>query len=1154
MSWQHYSPAHPMYVVLFIALWWLILTTSPPALAQDVGLISRSADQAGTAAQAPIRTSPFTPPRSTDTTFVTDGGPGLDTECTFRSGGPLIINLPVDRFPGDIQKLLQNKLITANATLSLPVFDIDGDPLAIGIAPEIDKISFNGLALGALTGADQQWQMNQFTVPVTKINFPSDPGNGKSITPAANLLQIDIDTANPNAEIWCTAVDWISLQIEIVRPVLFLHGIFSDASIWGTTWIPRMNTLGIPNDAINLGAAASFARNAGLIDTHIKNLQKRWGIQKLNLVTHSKGGLDARQYIQANDTVDQLLQIGTPNAGSQLASTAQIGALVTLGRLNRAIVNRLLTPGGKQLSLRNMARFNAAYRHNPKTTITALAGNYLFGKPATDRAFALFYFKRGKPFVGQHDQIVPVWSVYSLPVIQQIGPFASAGGNKQATHNGLHSAVPVLALLEPFLKTTKATAAAAADQGYTADNAFTPGAAFDGDEVIQHLPTIADTVSLTQTSQQVILVDEGIESIGFMLTYLSGDLDLTLTSPSGLVITQTTALPDVGFGAVEENGGYQVELYGIEKPAPGAWTLTVAATAVADATGQEVYVLSTVALNPAIQLQTGAGQTPYTIGDTIAITATVQNLTSNLPITNASAVAKVIYPDDETWTFVPLTDDGVGADSTAGDGLYTGAFTSTVGGTYEVLVQVTGEENPLFGREATLSVAVANTTAQLAQGFAPTAMDATNNGMWDGLAFTVPLDVTPRAGLTTTLRLVADLTDDAGNVITTAATDFVAGSGSITQTLHFDGEDLFTYGQQRGSGAGENTALTVTNVRLFAGSGSDAVLLDTLPTAATTTAYSYSQFQDPALPLGPSIPGDPPTRQDGPIIIKAFAEEVLDTDGDSLYNELWLEFNLCTKIYEEFVFTGELIDGNGAFIEQLETVVNLTEEETVVRIPITGTTLGDSTIGGALQVQNLTLTDERLTLPLTQTFTTRSYSFSRFEGAIPFTVMALVRTELVRLVDDEEADLENEQVLLTTLGHIERSLNPTLWQNGTTLTSEGAAVFKEIKLATNLLSASVSLPRMAVSPTGQVTNPQLLVDAARLLAQVALDEAVAANSEGEALAAAQSAKQAAEEFVTAGAWSAAVEQFQQVWLQSLLAVGATPVLEENFLYLPVVVR
>ncbi|MEZ4730509.1 MAG: choice-of-anchor X domain-containing protein [Caldilineaceae bacterium] len=1009
--------------------------------------------------------------------------------------------------------------------------------------------------MGALTGADQQWQMNHFTVPVTKINFPSDPGNGQSITPAANLIQIDIDTANPNAEIWCTAVDWLSLQIEIVRPVLFLHGIFSDASIWGKTWIPRMKTLGIPHDAINLGAASSFDKNARLIDTHIKNLQKRWGIQKLNLVTHSKGGLDARHYIQTNDTVDQLLQIGTPNAGSPLADITQDGAKRMLGLLNSAIIERSLAAGGKQLTLRNMARFNANYRHNPKTTITALAGNYLFRKPLTNLLLARFYRERDKSPFGQHDKIVPVWSVYRLPVIKRVGPFASIGRDEQATHNGLHSAAPVLVLLEPLLKTPKATVAAATvNQENITGTVSTPVATFDGDEVIQRLLTIADTVSLTQTSQQVMLVDEGIESIGFMLTYLSGDLDLTLTSPSGLAITQTTALPNVGFGVMEEKGGYQIELYGIENPEPGAWALTVAATAVADATGQEVYVLSTVALNPAIQLQAGAGQTPYTLGDTIAITATVQDVASNLPIANASAVAKVIYPDDETWTFVPLTDTGVGADSTAGDGIYTGVFTSTVGGTYDVLVQVTGEEPSRFEREETLSVEVANTTARLAQGFAPTATDATTDGMWDSLAFTMQLDVTPHAGLTTTLRLVADLTDDTGNLITTAATDFVAGSGAITQTLYFDGEDLFTYGQQRGSRPGENSALTVANVRLFAGSGSDAILLDTLPTATTTTAYSYSQFQDPALPLGPSIPGDPPTRQDGPIIIKAFAEAVLDTDGDSLYNELWLEFTLCPKIYEEFVFTGELIDVNGAFVEQIETVVNFTAEETLVRIPITGTTLGDSTIGGALQVRNLTLADERLTLPLTQTFATRPYSFSRFEGAIPFTVMELVRTELVRLIDEEAADLENEQVLLPTLGHIERSLQPTLWQDGTTLTLEGATVFKEIQRATNLLSTPVLLPRMAVSPTGQITNPQLLVDAARLLAQVALDEAVAAGRDGEALAAAQAAKQAAEAFVTAGAWSAAVEQFQQVWLQSLLAIGATPVLEEHFLYLPVVVR
>src|SRR5262245_23433537 len=41
-----------------------------------------------TTADPSCPSSPFAPPETNDTTFVTDCGGGLDTGCTFRSGGP----------------------------------------------------------------------------------------------------------------------------------------------------------------------------------------------------------------------------------------------------------------------------------------------------------------------------------------------------------------------------------------------------------------------------------------------------------------------------------------------------------------------------------------------------------------------------------------------------------------------------------------------------------------------------------------------------------------------------------------------------------------------------------------------------------------------------------------------------------------------------------------------------------------------------------------------------------------------------------------------------------------------------------------------------------------------------------------------------------
>ena len=86
-----------------------------------------------------VQSSPFPAPEADDVTFVVDDAPGLDTGCTFRSGGPLVFEIPVDRFIGDVDKLLAGGAIEKNAFLRMPAFDVDFDG-APGFPPERDRV------------------------------------------------------------------------------------------------------------------------------------------------------------------------------------------------------------------------------------------------------------------------------------------------------------------------------------------------------------------------------------------------------------------------------------------------------------------------------------------------------------------------------------------------------------------------------------------------------------------------------------------------------------------------------------------------------------------------------------------------------------------------------------------------------------------------------------------------------------------------------------------------------------------------------------------------------------------------------------------------------------------------------------------------------
>ena len=115
---------------------------------------------------------------------------------------------------------------------------------------------------------------------------------------------------------------------SIALHVLLIHGHMEDAAVWNK-WVDLLKKDGIPAYPITFkqsddecGSAAEHAKELSNIIGQIKD---ETGKNKVNIVGHSKGGLDARVYL-ANNTKDvaNLVMIGTPNAGSPLAESSEI--------------------------------------------------------------------------------------------------------------------------------------------------------------------------------------------------------------------------------------------------------------------------------------------------------------------------------------------------------------------------------------------------------------------------------------------------------------------------------------------------------------------------------------------------------------------------------------------------------------------------------------------------------------------------------------------------------------------------------------------------------------------------------------------------------------------------------------------------------------
>jgi len=288
-------------------------------------------EQVQAAATNGPRSSPFDPPKENGHTFVTDSGAFLDTGCTFRSGGPLVFNIEVNRVLGPLNAdgtlanadvMIANGLLSPTATLSLPMFDVDSDFVPgpdDPTQPEVDVISFNGEQLGTLNGGNNIWKLNTFEVDIHKVKFAVQ-APASSPTPALNQVRIDIDTANPG-EVWCTAVDWGSLKFAAASPVIAVHGNGSSGQFFvNNGLVDGFNAVGMLVDTSIQLATGPVDVNGNDLGNKIPAVAHSLGADQVHLVAHSKGGLDTRQYL----AVYQPTQAGA--GGVEVLSFSTLGS------------------------------------------------------------------------------------------------------------------------------------------------------------------------------------------------------------------------------------------------------------------------------------------------------------------------------------------------------------------------------------------------------------------------------------------------------------------------------------------------------------------------------------------------------------------------------------------------------------------------------------------------------------------------------------------------------------------------------------------------------------------------------------------------------------------------------------------------------------
>lgn len=876
--------------------------------------------------------SPFAPPDASDTTFVVDQAPFLDTGCSYRSNGPLIFNINVSRFPGEIAKLKSAGLISPTAILRMPAWDVDytGTPI-----PERDRVSFNGHVLTPeyITGANNTWKLNAYEIPIEWITFPTDPKDGGTLVPKPNPVRIDIDTANTQAQAWCTAIDWAALSITVDRPVLLVHGIFSSGKTWSQSWVPKLMERGVPTATINLGALDSISDNAAEIGGEVEALKKRWGIDSLNVVAHSKGGIDARHYAESSNGIASLVQIGTPNAGSPLADAAQASLLILTGVVGTALIDTLAAPAGIQLTTGYMQRYNAFHGHNPQTQYASLAGDYRFGGwGIVDAGLSAFYG-------GANDTIVSVSSVHALSYASHM-TYQSTDSNLQARHMSQTASPDILAMLIKIASRGTQGTAPFITTG-TADAPAAPA------PMPRRTGTLAGTVRSGQTVRQLLRIDSCARAV-VTLYHGTGDLGFTLITPTGRRVDPSQVSSTIDYVSYGESDGLRFKSYAINRPEAGLWTLEISGTTVVAPSGEEPYFASALLEGTSIDLEARLSRESYRVGQPLVILATPRD--GSTPLRGVAVNAMIGSPDETTDT-VALRDDGVGDDAVAGDGTYSGQFSRvSIPGLYRVVVTAISA-SPQMNRETLLVAAVSASQSRLNGAFAASGVDTDGNGLFDELLVQSGVSIASPARY----RMYGLLTTPTGNEIATATAVADLAAGAPTMTLRFDGRQIFQ--------AGADGPFDLKLVRL-AEEGTVSVLpLDERADAFRTAAFRRNQFERPPI-----------------LIAGTGTDRGQDTTGDGLFDSLRVSLDIDVLRGGAHNWTARLVDSKRTEIGFAAGSGTLVAGASTIVLVFDGVKIGQNDVDGPYAVDDLLVYGGVDSAVVFHAYTTAAYGAVEFAG------------------------------------------------------------------------------------------------------------------------------------------------------------------------------
>jgi hypothetical protein len=468
-------------------------------------------------------------------------------------------------------------------------------------------------------------------------------------------------------------------NVDYSKPViLFVQGLHSDYTTW-------YNSDGYYDSAYNAGYRTAFVQlrdadgNGGNMWTNgpvladvIKKVAGYYGVSKINIIAHSKGGIDTQTalvHYGAAPYVNLVHQLSTPNKGSELADmsystwTGWLAAI--MGQKDDAVYS---------LQTSYMANFRSQTDSRSENLKTR---TYMSGGTGDDGLFSSTYYSRAF-LPGEDDGAVAIYSAFGLPSSYAYSGFTD-NGSERLSHTKMRQASKTWWEVKPRLTTT---VFGAAPMALASKDLVAPA----GTTVNEDSNYIFRGGQVNGTAKDTFTLESGLGALNADVMTSSTATKVSLISPSGKVYTSTPSQQKGDDAVLFANAAHNT--FQIAKPEKGTWTV--------QADGANDAFFLNAALEGGSKAKLSANKKVHDKKDsTVDLNVAFENGKADLKKAKNAKLTKSEKNGIQSKNDVALADNGKG-------GVKATFVTPTESGVYNLSFDVTGVNDK--GEEFTRSV------------------------------------------------------------------------------------------------------------------------------------------------------------------------------------------------------------------------------------------------------------------------------------------------------------------------------------------------------------------------------------------------------------------------------------------------------------------